>query len=291
MVRVSTIVSFPVRSVLLGLMVLLGVGAHASDHGDSPLLISTGRHDARLTGFFALTRGDNLVLIVCTDPTVPPTLTEYIFPPDLAIDILIDNDSEVTFDDPDDLATFGGTIVHPRHIKEDISFRVRFEEGSPTLKITGLSKSGQGEVMMFVGLRDDPFIRRPRIGRNVPSIVLEVPLSEILGDQDTLLIWATAKVPDIKGRFQDLVGRALRSQFLENDLLNTLHPKHHTKFLGVSPDVVIFDTSLPAAFPNGRELTGDVVDLLGLSLPGDEPSPDENDVPFLEEFPYLASPQ
>ena len=145
--------------------------------------------------------------------------------------------------------------------------------------------------MMFVGLRDDPFIRRPRIGRNVPSIVLEVPLSEILGDQDTLLIWATAKVPDIKGRFQDLVGRALRSQFLENDLLNTLHPKHHTKFLGVPPDVVIFDTSLLAEFPNGRELIDDVVDLLGLSLPGEEPSPDENDVPFLEEFPYLAPPQ
>ena len=33
--------------------------------------------------------------------------------------------------------------------------------------------------------------------------------------------------------------------------------------LGVVPDVLIFDTTRPAAFPNGRRLTDDVVDLVG----------------------------
>ena len=275
----------------LGLSVLAGSAVLAVDHGDTPLLKAVGRHEARLAGLFAFTRGDNLVLIVTTDPTIPPGTTEYLFPPDLAIDIAVDNDSEVSFDDPDDLAVFGGTIVKPRRIAEDIVFKVQFGEGAPKLKITGLSRSEREEVVMFTGLRDDPFIRRPRIGRNIAAIVLEMPLSNILRDQDTLVIWATSKVVDVRGRFQDLAGRALRSQFPENNLMNTTHPRGHTRLLGVPPDVVIFDTSIPAAFPNGRELTDDVVDLVGRPLPGEEPSPDDNDVPFLEEFPYLAPPQ
>ncbi len=275
----------------LALALVAGVGARASDHGDTPLLKDIGRHDARVTGLHAFSRGGNLVLAVGLDPTVPPGATEYVFAPDLAVDILIDNDSAVTFDDPGDLADFGGTIVNPGQIKGDIVFKLRFDEGAPSLKIIGLSKSEQEAVEMFAGLRDDPFIRTPRIGKNVAAIVLEVPLSDVLNDQSTLLIWATSKAEDIRGRFQDLAGRALRNQFPALDALNTLHPKDHLKSAGVSPDVVIYDTSVAASFPNGLELTDDVVDLLGLSLPGESPSTTTNDVPFLSVFPYLAPPQ
>lgn len=275
----------------LGLVVLAGGAVLAADHGDTPLLKEIGRHDARFAGVFAFLRGDNLVLIATVDPTIPAGTTEYFFPPDLAININVDNDSEVSADDADDLAEFGGTIVNPRRIKEDIVFKVRFGEGLPTLQITGLPRSAKEDVVMFAGLRDDPFIRRPRIGKNIAAIVLEMPLSSILNDQDTVLVWGTSKVEDVRGRFQDLAGRALRSQFPENDLLNTTHPRDHTRLLGVPPDVVIYNTSLAAAFPNGRELTDDVVDLVGRALPGEDPSPDENDVDFLEVFPYLAPPQ
>ena len=76
--------------------------------------------------------------------------------------------------------------------------------------------------------------------------------------------------------------------------MNTLHPRKHFQNLGVTPDVIIFNTSLPAAFPNGRELTDDVVDLVGdtrvLATDG-PPFPKKNDVPFLDVFPYLAPPQ
>ena len=50
---------------------------------------------------------------------------------------------------------------------------------------------------------------------------------------------------------------------------------------------------LRSAFPNGRELTDDVVDLVGHAgtLANDAPFPTTNDVPFLDVFPYLAPPQ
>ena len=58
------------------------------------------------------------------------------------------------------------------------------------------------------------------------------------------------------------------------------------------PDVMIFDTSRAAEFPNGRALEDDVVDLVGdpRVLANDQPFPDENDLPFLDTFPYLAPP-
>jgi hypothetical protein len=61
---------------------------------------------------------------------------------------------------------------------------------------------------------------------------------------------------------------------------------------GLLPDVMIYDLSKPAAFPNGRALTDDVVDLVGdpRLLANDSPFPSENDLPFLATFPYLAAP-
>lgn len=62
---------------------------------------------------------------------------------------------------------------------------------------------------------------------------------------------------DFEGKQQEIAGRALRSMFPEQDFLNFLHPKDH----GDRPEVVIYDTEKPAAYPNGRALEDDVVDL------------------------------
>lgn len=278
---------------VLSTVILRAGPVRGSDHGDTPFLINEQRNDARLTDLYAFVREDNLVLIVCLDPAIPPEVTEYVFASDLTIDVFIDNDSEVTFGDPDDLATFGGTIVMPQSINGDIVFEVRFDEqGSPILDTTGLPETARQRVTLFTGLRDDPFIRGPRLGRNVAAIVLEIPVQDVVDGQDTLLIWATSLVENLEEPFQDLVGRALRSQFPENDMMNTLHPRDHFMTLDVAPDVLIFDPSRPVAFPNGRELTDDVVDLVGDDrvLGNDDPFPDENDLPFLNAFPYLALP-
>jgi hypothetical protein len=266
----------------------------ASDHGDTPDLIASARHDARLTDLYAFTRGDRLVLALCSNPAIAPETTAYRFPSDVRFSIFIDSRSAVELDDAGDLATFGGTIEKPKRIHGNIRFVIEFDEaGEARLRTKGLSKGADESVSFFAGLRDDPFIRGPRIGRNIAAIVLELPLALVTGSGDpTILVWATSRAKGESGAFQDLTGRSLRSQFPENDRMNTTRPRKHAKVLGVRPDVLIYDTSRPASFPNGRELADDVVDLVGdpRVLGNDAPFPSENDVPFLGVFPYLAPP-
>jgi hypothetical protein len=72
----------------------------------------------------------------------------------------------------------------------------------------------------------------------------------------------------------------------------------------IVPDTIKYDPAQPTSYPNGRALTDPVVDitlaavLLDLGVP-EQPldlfaslplNPPANDVPFQEEFPYLAAP-
>lgn len=290
--RVHVVASRPAAYWLL-LVALCGGAARASDHDDTPLLKTLPRPEARITDLYGFTRGGKLVLALCANPAIPPGKTSYTFSPEETFTIFIDNNSTVRFDDPEELARYGGTIEQPNTIHEDITFVVRFDSMEQAhLDVDGLPQNARNGISLFTGLRDDPFIRGPRIGRNVAAIVIELPLPVVLRGQPTLLIWATSRTDFILGRFQDLGGRALRSQFVENDLVNTLPPNRHLRELGVPPDVIIYDTSRPAAFPNGRELTDDVVDLVAdpRVLANDAPFPTQNDVPFLTTFPYLAPP-
>lgn len=275
-------------------VMVIPLSAPASDHDDTPLLKTIPRHDPRITDLHVFTRGNGLVLSLCLDPTVPPAATEYAFAPDLEIKFSLDRNTEVRFDDPEDLAEFGGTIVRPHKIKADITFEVTFSaEGVPHLEHHGLPAAADPEIQFFAGFRDDPFIRGPRIGRNVAALVIELPMRWIRARRPRpILVWATSRVSTVSGPMVDLAGRSLRSQFVENDLLNTRSPDQHASDMGMTPDVVIFDPRRPAAFPNGRELTDDVVDLVAdpRVLANDTPFPTANDVPFLDEFPYLAPP-
>ncbi|MGH9858515.1 MAG: DUF4331 family protein [Candidatus Acidiferrales bacterium] len=280
------------RTVLaLALLTFAGLGLlMASDHGDAPIGAAGPRQDANLTDFFAFTSGSNLVLIVCANPAIPPAATSYLFPTDVTFTVHIDNDSRVD----------AGKVVRPERIDDEISFRFHFnDDGSVDIRRHsrrhGRRNRGPedlGIVSLFTGLRDDPFIRGPRNGRNVAAIVLEVPLSSVLDDKSTLVMWATSSVEDFDGRIQELAGRSLVSMFPENTLMNTMEPRLMFRRLGKDPDVMIYDTSLPAAFPNGRALTDDVVDLVGDNrvLANDAPFPSANDKPFLSTFPYLAPP-
>lgn len=287
-------------SVLAALAFTVGSSqvALAADHADTPLLRSIGRHDARITDLHTFVRGSDLVITLSTNPTIPAGVTDYIFPSDVEYKIHIDNKSKVSFADPEAVAKFGGTIVKPSKIKDRIEIEIGFEEnGEMKLEIEGLKKNAKQLVSVFTGLRDDPFIRTPRAGRNIAAIVVQIPLSAVLKKRSTILVWATTDVDDIAGSQHELGGYALRSQFPEADLLNTTDPSRHTRDLGVRPDVLIFDTSRPASFPNGRELTDDVVDLVCDLVNecrvqnSDAPFPTQNDVPFLQDFPYLGEPQ
>ncbi|MGH9791583.1 MAG: DUF4331 family protein [Candidatus Acidiferrales bacterium] len=284
------------RTILpLALLSFAGLGLLvASDHGDAPIGADGPRQDANITDFFAFTSGSNLVLILCANPAIPPGATSYLFPTDVTFTVHIDNDSRVE----------AGKVVRPERIDDDISFRFNFnDDGSVDIRRhsrrhgqhhgrRGRGPDDLGIVSLFTGLRDDPFIRGPRIGRNVAAMVLEVPLSSVLDDQSTLVMWVTSSVEDFDGRIQEMAGRSLVSMFPENALMNTMEPRLMFRRLGKDPDVMIYDTSLPAAFPNGRALSDDVVDLVGDNrvLANDAPFPSANDKPFLSTFPYLAPP-
>lgn len=285
-----------IRPVAILCLILLASVALASDHSDSPIGPLGARVDANLSDLHVFSKDRNLVLSMCSNTAIPPSATSYIFPSDVTFVFHLDATSAVSPDDPDG---YGGTILDPDHIREDVTFRIRFRpDGSAGLKkfTHGAAPKDPQIVSFFAGLRDDPFIRAPRAGRNSACIVLEVPLSSVLREQSTILVWATSKVDDFDGPFQDLVGEPLRAMFPEQAPLNSMPMSQQMRKMNVVPAPIIFDTSKPAAFPNGRALTDDVVDLM-CSLAGEcrvrnseNPSPTENDVPFLDTFPYLAPP-
>ena len=300
---------------VLGFFLSCESAVWAADHDDTPALKTTGRHDARISDLHVFTRvhaspgngkhrRTSLALAVSTNPTIPTTAATYVFPSDLTLELLLDRHSEVDFTaNPDATATFGGAIVDPSRIHADVALTITFDaSGTPRLATAGID--ADTPITLFAGMRDDPFIRGPRQGRNVASVVIELPLRTVTRGRKhgTLLVWAVSSVPGPERPIGDLGARALRSQFAENSALNDYpDPAAHTSVLGVRPDVVIFDATRPAAFPNGRELTDDVVDLVGdtrilmtdCPVPGDplRCSPATNDVPFLTTFPYLAPPQ
>lgn len=278
----------------LSCLVLAGSAALAADHADTPQLIGLQRNDARLTDLHVFERDGRLVLALSTNPAIPPGTTEYAWPTDLTLRLHLDLHSEVSFDDDEANATYGGRIVDPDHVSADVVLELSFDRrGRQRLRVEGLPGSARREIRSFVGLRDDPFIRGPRTGRNVASWVVDLPADLVTESQPVILAWATSKVPEIHGPISEMAGRALRSMFPENMDMNEMTPAEQAAELAVQPDVVIFDTWRPAAFPNGRALEDDVVDLVGDArlLLNDAPFPTTNDVPFLDEFPYLAPPQ
>jgi hypothetical protein len=259
------------------------------------VLAALGRSDAQITDVFAFLRGENLVLALCTNPAIPKAATNYMFAPDLVATFHIDHHSRVERDDALDLVRFGGTIVRPSAVADNVTLEIHFDDdGLPVLHTTGIDGKYRRDIQMFIGLRDDPFIRRPRIGRNVAAIVIELPVEAVLHEQSDLLIWATTKVPDLEGPISDYGGRALRSMF--DEAMNTMGPRDQWRRLDEMPDVMILDVRRGSGFPNGREPTDDVVDLVidmppPGTLPGEGPEfPTANDVPFLATFPYLAPP-
>jgi hypothetical protein len=264
----------------------------ASDHSDVPSINGVARQDANLTDLHAFTVGDRLVIALSMNAAIPPSASSYVFPSDITFEINIDRNADVS---PSDPYGMGGTILNPDSIHEDVIFRINFGAGGQPRVHTvvhGGPNSSVPILNFFAGLRDDPFIRGPRIGRNVASIVLEVPLAAVARTQSTLLIWATAAGEDADGPFQELAGRSLRSMFPENNGCNLIHPRLQQRQLHVPPDVMIYDTARPAAYPNGRALVDDVVNLVGDQrvLANDFPFPSANDLPFLSTFPYLAPP-
>lgn len=188
-------------------------------------------------------------------------------------------------------ARYGGKILHPDEIKEDIVIEFRLtDDGKLQSGYPRFSKPKHLDVDLRpdAGIHDDPFIFPAFFGTNIVAMQVRVPLSVFPDDRTDFLIWATSHKGS--GGPIDHVGRSLRTQNPRFELLNTLHPSRHVAAitsehthpslmrdimlrLNLSslfayrrwdfvPDVMCYSTRYPVGFPNGRLLTDDVAAIL-----------------------------
>lgn len=210
----------------------------------------------------------------------------------LQYNIHIDHHSEVTFTDPQDLARYGGTVVHPKGISADasLSFQLNNDATLKDLKAEGLDAS---QLEVVTGLYDDPFIFPRFFGKNIIAIAVRVPLSALPAGRQDYLFWGTTT--DVGGGDQvDHVGRSNRTQLARFDFLNTVPPNEHVdrihavahkrtrvqnflkrypppalwqafqllqaiRHYDYVPDVMVFSLRNEPGYPNGRRLPDDIV--------------------------------
>jgi hypothetical protein len=181
-----------------------------------------------------------------------------------------------------------------------------------------------GQINVQTGVFDDPFIFPRFFRRNVVGVVTSIPLKFLPQRDRSMLLWATTH--GANGKQIDHVGRSLRTQLPRFGYLNVVPPAGHNaaitkvhaepsivenisgtliapliahRHYDTFPDVMIYDLSKPARFPNGRAFTDDVAKTLAdagetllfeLSYAESRqfPRATANDKAFRPRFPYLA---
>jgi hypothetical protein len=202
-------------------------------------------------------------------------------------------------------------------------------KGAPSYE--GLTNTGR--IRVYSGVRDDPFIFPRFFKRNVISMVFSIPMSSFPADQKDFILWGSTYKD---GKQLDHVGRSNRTQLARFETLNPLPPTEQlgeimrlmastdglytflnkysqTKALAgliqyvlqirkydLATDVMIYTSTRPAGFPNGRRLPDDIVGLTCATgdcilqelafVEGGFPRALVNDKPFSDEFPFLADP-
>jgi hypothetical protein len=268
-------------------LIFLPAALNSSDHAD-PIVLEV--LESGITDLFAFPDGDQLIVMlnVRRALTAPPP---YQLEP-FEYAIYMDIHSEVTIDNPEQRARYGGTITKPDGIREDVTIKIRLKNDATlnSVKYEGLQNPDR--IKLVTGVFDDPFIFPRFFRRNTIAMILSIPFSSFPNqDQKDWILWGTST--RLKDSVQiDHVGRSNRSQQGRFDFLNTLHPSRHVaaikehnetrerieKFLmeclpplvnafqplfkirpyDYFPDVMIYTRQYPVGFPNGRKLTDDV---------------------------------
>lgn len=214
-----------------------------------------------------------------------------------------------------DCLRYGGTVADPAGIRADVSMVFALENDATlraeNVKIEGLRPTPvfvfddlslaklrrdparyADAIIVYAGVRDDPFIFPRFFNANAVSIVVSIPKSAFATTSQDWLLWGASRHAR-NGKKIDHVGRSNRTQVARFDVLNTKEPGQHLKVLrdvtafrvkvqdflkevvrpasnlnqlsgfllrgyDYAPDVMIFTTRHPPGFPNGRLLTDDV---------------------------------
>ena len=177
-------------------------------------------------------------------------------------------------------------------------------------------RSRSGAFVFFAGARSDP----TRTDANVVAMVIEVPTA-YLGARPDVRIWARCSLLENRSwRHVDRIGHpGLAASFLDGDDLadyragtpgrdRELWIKPLIEAMarlggytrdeaiaaidaeGTLPDVLTFNPSRPARYPNGRSLTDDVIGHHRAFLTKGPPPGPSPQTDILPEFPYLGAP-
>jgi hypothetical protein len=308
------------------------------------------RGDARLdmTDLYAFTRPgdpDKSIIVLNVHPSFrldsPEPTTKEPFAPGALYEVKVDRDGDA-------VADLGFSVQFASSKEGEQTATVRRLQGA---RAAGVGDDGDvvvegapvsvgrealvteaGDFRFFFGWRSDPFFfdamgnfnHMQFTGddffkdKNVCSIVLEVPNSELGSDE--VRMWARTLDRTGEGWIQaDRGGRPLQAVFLvgeEREAYLSGEPANDDRFIGVFahelehsggytpedamavarkllPDIVSYDPREPVRFPqNGRALTDDVVDeflsmLTNGKVTGDKVGPHGD---LLDEFPYLGPP-
>jgi hypothetical protein len=332
MFRHSVKASAGFAAAIVSLAAALAQFAIASDHAD-PMWLAEDEQEANITGLFFFPDGDRMVVIfnVRRGLTGPPP---YNLDP-FEYNVHMDMHTKVSFDNAEDLARYGGTVETPETISPDASIKFRLNNDTTVKEQSFKGLRSTDNIKVFTGVRDDPFIFPKFFKKNVISMVVSIPASAFLPAVKTWVLWGTTNRVT-NGEQIDHVGRSNRTQLGRFEILNTVPPNEHVAVIKKAavergrvqnfllqaapplanlnqlsgflirhydekPDVMIYTSTRPPGFPNGRRLTDDVAELT--CAQGDCPLQESsfidtkqwpravvNDKPFSSDFPYLAEP-
>ncbi len=216
----------PALFVLAFCLLLTPPAVQGSDHAD-PLSLS--ELEGGITGLFVFSEGDDMIVILNVRRRLLPDSKYELEPFEFAVHM--DLHSRIDFSDPEDLQRYGGTIVSPEGVRENVTIKIRLKNDT---KVKEWSAKGvdKGKLDIWTGLRDDPFIFPPFFKANVVSMVVKIPFSEFRPDQQDWVIWGTVtrinrEEYEEDDELVDHVGRSNRTQNARFGFLNTLHPSEH----------------------------------------------------------------
>lgn len=319
-------------ALLMSSAILVSGAGRASDHAD-PLWLAEDEQEANITGLFFFPDGDKWVAILDVRRSLvgPPPYNLEPF----EYNIHFDFHTKPRFDNAEDTARYGGSIDKPEAIAPDATIRIRLNNDLSVKETSFKGLANAQDIVTYAGVRDDPFIFPRFFNVNVVTMAFSIPKSSFPARAESWLLWATSNRAD-GGEQIDHVGRSNRTQLGRFEILNTIPPSRHVaeikekgesraevqKFLSnwapplanlnqlsglfirhydTFPDVMLFTTTRPPGFPNGRRLEDDVA--LLTCAQGDCPLQENafidtmqwprstvNDKPLSNEFPYLAEP-
>lgn len=330
--------TFPITTRVLWTALFVSTAAllpdigRASDHAD-PLWLAEDEQEANITGLFFFPDGDRWIAILDVRRSLvgPPPYNLEPF----EYNIHFDFHTKLRFDNAEDTARYGGSIDTPEGIGPDATIRIRLGNDVSVKERSFKGLANAQDIEVYTGVRDDPFIFPRFFDVNVITMAFSIPKSSFPAQAESWLVWATSNRAE-GGEQIDHVGRSNRTQLGRFEILNTIPPSNHVaeirekggsraevqKFLSnwapplanlnqlsgffirhydAVPDVMLFTTTRPPGFPNGRRLEDDVA--LLTCAQGDCPLQENafidttqwprstvNDKPFSNEFPYLAEP-